>query len=96
MYAFREFRISDHMLDSLRRYIEKRSPVGGFLTAVIQNDLRMAVTRADDNNLRNLPAFISYLYNEAPSQCWGSKEKVEKWVEEGRVAAQAEEDEETQ
>lgn len=81
-YAFRGYRISAHMLDALKRYTEKHCPVGDFLTAVLENNLSEAVGKADDYNLRNLPAFVGYLYNEAPSQCWGSKEKVKKWLEE--------------
>ncbi len=80
-YTFRGFRIAPHMLDGLKRYIEEHCPVGDFLTAVLRNDLSEAVGKADDYNLKNLPAFVGYLYNEAPSQCWGSKEKVKKWLE---------------
>jgi hypothetical protein len=38
------------------------------------------VGRADDQNIKVLPAFVAYFYNEAPSQCWGSKEKMESWL----------------
>lgn len=79
-YTFRGFTISEHMLYSLKQYIEHKQPVGDFLTAVLENDLSEAVARADENNLKNLPAFVGYLYNEAPSQCWGSKKKVEEWL----------------
>lgn len=80
MYKFQEFYIPDRMMPSLRRYIEEKIQPGDFLTAVIQNDLSEACSRADDENMRNLPAYAAYLYNEAPSICWGSKEKMEKWL----------------
>jgi hypothetical protein len=80
-YFFREFRIRHDMLDAIRRYIDDRIPPGSFLTAVICNDLREAVGRADDDNLAHLPAFIGYFYNEAPSRCWGSEEKMQAWLE---------------
>lgn len=80
-YTFREFQIRGDMLDALRRYVDDHCPVGDFLTSVICNDLREACGRADEDNLRNLPAFVAYLYNEAPSPCWGSKEKMQKWLE---------------
>ena len=79
-YTFRRFTVADHMLDSLKRYTEKHHPVGDFLTAVLENNLSEAVGKADDYNLINLPAFVGYLYNEAPSECWGSKEKVKEWL----------------
>jgi len=79
-YQFRGFTIPEHMMWPLRRYIEDHSSVGDFLTAVLQNDLKEAVGRADDHNLANLPAYIGYLYNEAPSPCWGSPQKVKEWL----------------
>ena len=83
MYHFREFYITDHMLDSIQEYVRIGRPVGDFLTAVIKNDLKEAVGRADDENIRNLPAFVSYFYNEAPSNCWGSQEKLDRWIDIG-------------
>lgn len=80
-YFFRDFRIRPDMIDAILRYIDDRIEPGGFLTAVICNDLREAVGRADDGNLANLPAFVAYFYNEAPSNCWGSKEKMDAWLE---------------
>jgi hypothetical protein len=68
-------------LETLNRYIEHGIPTGGFLEAVINNDLYCAVARADDNNIRALPAIVSYLYNEAPSSCWGRANAFEKWIE---------------
>jgi hypothetical protein len=79
-YQFRQFEISEHMLYHIRRYVERHEPVGDFLTAVICNDLSEACGRADDDNLVNLPAFVAYFYNEADSRCWGSCEKMEKWL----------------
>jgi len=79
-YTFRGMTIPEHMMASLHRYIEKRIPPGGFLTAVLTNDLAEACGRADDDNLRILPAYIAYLYNEAPGGCWGSPESVKSWL----------------
>jgi len=59
---------------------DHKRPVGDFLTAVLHNNLTEAVARADDENIKNLPAFVGYLYNEAPSLCWGSKERVAEWL----------------
>lgn len=80
-YRVRGFEISEHMLYHLRRYTEKHEPVGDFLTAVICNDLREACGHADDTNLHNLPAFIAYLYNEALGNCWGSRERMQAWLD---------------
>ena len=83
-YTFREFYIPDRMMGGIERYIEDGLPPGGFLTAILENDLEAAVSRADEENLRNIPAYVGYLYNHAPAGCWGSKEAVAKWYEKKR------------
>lgn len=80
MYSYSDFYIPDRMMPSLKRYIEEKKAPGGFLTAVIQNDLSEACATADDENLRNLPAYAAYLYNFAPMDSWGSKEKMKAWI----------------
>jgi len=52
---------------------------GGFLCAVLENNLRRAVDQADDVNLRALPAIVGYLFNRAPARCWGSREQMDHW-----------------
>lgn len=71
--------IPDRMAIKIDEYIETGAAVGGFLTAVICNNLQDAVAKADPENLANLRAFTSYFYNEAPSPCWGSPEKMDAW-----------------
>ena len=75
------FKIPDYMMGSLNRYIREGSEVGGFLTAVLEGDLFGALRKADSQNQKNLPAYAYYLYNEAPSGCYGSKAKVKAWRE---------------
>lgn len=72
--------IPPHMMKRLRAYIEQGAPTGDFLRAVLTNDLREAVARADDTNILILPAYVRYLYNEADGRCWGSPAKVQAWV----------------
>ena len=72
--------IRPDIMASLRRYIENRIPTGGFLEAVLSNDLKEAVGRADGDNMRVLPELVGWLYNEAPSNCWGSPQRVKDWL----------------
>lgn len=81
IYEFREFHIRPDMMEAIEAYIKKRRPPGGFLSAVIQNDLSAAMGRADSENLANLQAFVAYFYNEAPADCWGSPAKMKAWLE---------------
>lgn len=80
-YRFRQFYIPDRMMVGLRAWIEEGRPTGSFLKAVLRNDLREACALADDENLANLPAYVGYLHNEAPSLCHGSPERVKEWFE---------------
>ena len=83
-YSFRGFYIPAYMLDALERYIHQGQPPGDFLSAVISNDLTKAIARADDLNVLNLPAYVAFLYNKAPAQCWGSRENMQAWIESKR------------
>ncbi|MBS7703265.1 hypothetical protein [Chelatococcus asaccharovorans] len=69
--------------DALRRYIEHGIQPGGFLTAVLSNDLREACARADAMNRHLLFDYVQFLYNEAPGGCWGSPEVVDAWISHG-------------
>jgi hypothetical protein len=73
-------RIPERMRGGISRYIDKGIPPGDFLTAVISNDLREACGRADDENRYLLWDYMVFFYNEAPSESWGSPEKMKAWV----------------
>lgn len=79
-YEFRGHRIPARMMLPLLRYAYGHEAPGHFLTAVICNNLSDAVGRGDRENVSNLPAYVGWLYNEAPSQCWGSVAKFNAWV----------------
>jgi hypothetical protein len=84
-YKFRQFYIPERMMGPLLRYIQDHVRPGQFLCAVISNDLKEAIGRADDENIANLPAYVAYLYNEAPAVCWGSPKHMENWILRGKV-----------
>ena len=70
-----------HMREAAKRYIERGARPGHFRTAVICNNLSEAMGRADDTNRDRLFDIVSFFYNEAPSPCWGSPEKMKAWME---------------
>jgi len=72
--------IPDHMMAGLLRYIEHRVMPGDFLQAVLANDLKDAVGRADNTNINILHVYVTFLYNEAPAKCWGSREAIAAWI----------------
>jgi hypothetical protein len=81
--------IPERMRHGLKLYIEQGVPPGHFLSAVLSNDLREAVGRADDENVRLLPEYIRFLYNNVPQRCWGSREKFDNWVKSGGLRMHA-------
>jgi len=79
-FTFFGMTIPEHMHGPVRDYIEHGAPPGNFLEAILENNLTEAVGRADTENMRNIPALVAYLYNEAPAPCWGSPENVGAWL----------------
>ena len=73
--------IPEHTKAALDRYVNDRILPGGFLIAVLSNDLFGAVGKADKENLAALADIVRYIYNEIPCSCWGNKEIIWKWVE---------------
>lgn len=74
-----EYKVPEHIHDALVSWVEERNPPGGFLQAVLCNDLKEAFVRADETNRNALFEIVTWLYNEAPSSCWGSPECVHGW-----------------
>lgn len=72
--------VPPHTHRALVEYIKHGRPLGHFCTAVVSNDLKAAVQRADDDNIVALPLIVAWLWNNAPSVCWGSPERVEEWI----------------
>jgi hypothetical protein len=79
-------RIRPDVVESLLNYAYRGYMPGGFLEAVLCNDLAVAVGRADADNARTLKEIVTYVYMELPAPSWGGVEKVSKWVAQFQVA----------
>jgi len=75
--------LPEHIQGGVYRYIEEHCPVGDFLQAVISNKLKESFMRADNINIARIFDIVSFFYNEAPSDCWGSEEKMQAWLGKG-------------
>ena len=73
--------IPEHTKDALERYLEDRYLPGGFLTAVLSNDLFGAIGRADAENAVALPYICQFIYNRFPAGSWGSEKIVFAFLE---------------
>jgi len=89
LMAISNYDIPGYMQESLLRYMTQGCPVGNFLACVLMNDLRGAVAHADVANKRNLAAYVQFLYNNAPTGCWGSVENYHNWIEKHRRELEA-------
>ncbi len=76
-------KISPGIIEVIREYADQHHETGGFLRAVLSNDLAEAVGIADEDNLKVLPEIVAYCYNEIPSMCWGTSKKVKDWLDAG-------------
>ena len=75
-----EANIPPRTLAGLRAYADNRVPTGGFLRAVLENDLSESIGRADPENMAALTDIVAYVFWEVPAKCWGSPEKVAAWL----------------
>ena len=77
-----------HILDSINAYVKDRQRPGGFLTAVLENNLTGALRTADGASRRGLDDIILYIWNEVPTTCWGSPARVTAWLGEEKPRTQ--------
>ncbi len=72
--------IPPHLWGGIRDYLLDHQPVGGFLTAVFENDLMRACCNADYGSAQALPGLARWLMNEAPAGAFGSPAAVRAWL----------------
>jgi hypothetical protein len=72
--------IPEHTLVTLKSYLDHRHHPGGFLEAVLTNDLFGAVMRADLQHKDALGAIVQYVYQTFPSSAYGDKERFWNWL----------------
>ena len=77
MMNFEYYDIPYHTRAALERYVNYGIMPGDFLVSVLTNDLFGAVGRADSQNIHALKDICMFVYNEMPSNCWGTRERVE-------------------
>lgn len=66
--------------EGIDRYVQYGIRPGGFLTAVLENNLMGAMERADSENRIDLFEICRYIYNHCPILCHGSPEIVNEWI----------------
>ena len=72
--------VKESTLNALDSWGKKGWAGGGFVMSCLENNLKLAVSRADGENVKALPEIVTYMYNELPCGCWGSPEIVSQWL----------------
>jgi hypothetical protein len=72
--------IPAHMRDELQSYLEKGTPIYGFLRDMMEHKIYEAAIRADAMNLVAIPNYIGFMYYSMPIAAHGSKENVDLWI----------------
>ena len=72
--------IPKHTKYQIDQYVSNKIPPGGFLYALLTNDLLETISKADEINQLYIVDIVKYLYNDVPAICWGSEEKVKEWL----------------
>ena len=75
-----EHNIPGRTKDTIDNYVMKGWKPGGFVLAMLANDLKGACGTADSINRRYIFEICSYIYNHTPYQSQGSYQAVEDWL----------------
>lgn len=77
--------IPERIMQNLLYYVKGEEFPGGFLYAVLTNDLFKAVGRADNEMKPLIPLLVHYIHWETPGGCHGSEQHVKEWMEKKRA-----------
>lgn len=72
--------VPQHTREALERYFLYGLEPGGFLTAMLTNNLYGAVGSADHQNIQVIPDIIKWLLTKAPVGSYGSAEAMRSWI----------------
>lgn len=78
-FSYRGRTIPEYMHAGIIRYLSEGVIPGDFLLAVLSNDLKESVLRADDANVEIVHVYARFLYQYAPIASWGSREIIRTW-----------------
>ena len=73
--------IPERIMNNLLYYVKGEEAPGGFLYAVLSNNLFSAMARADKEMKPLIPLLVQYIHWEVPGGCHGSPEHVKAWME---------------
>lgn len=79
-----------YMVRSVREYLVRGAPMGGYLTALFSGRVFDAVCNADAGNFRSFAWQARWIAQCAPVPAFGSPANVEAWISEGGLVGRGE------
>lgn len=70
----------ERFVEAFERYVNQGCQPGGFLRAVMCNNLVDAFHRADEDAMVMLPHIVAYMYNKLPGDAWGSDQRIDAFL----------------
>ena len=64
-------------------YVQFGMPLGGYLTAIVSNDLTGAIGQCSTGDMTEIKFIVDFFYNNIPGSCWRSREAMTKWQASG-------------
>lgn len=84
-------KIPNHSQEALKNYFLYAYQPGGFLTGLLNNDSVVdVISRADNWNKQHIGDIIEWLFENAPNGSWGSRDRVQSWLDKGPAFVQFE------
>jgi len=72
--------------NGLERYVIKGIRPGGYLNAVICNNLFQALGQADQHNRHAIGTLATFINSKCPAACFGNPELVQDWIDQDGLA----------
>lgn len=73
--------VPEHIRAGITNYFEHGLHPGGFVSAVVANDLTRAVQSADHENRKHIPSITRWVSYNAPAGSRGSWASFDNWIE---------------
>lgn len=80
-----KYKIPEDIREELELYVKERIKPGGFLTRILENDLKAAGLLATGNNRLYMYEIVLYVNFDLPYLCRGNAKRVKDWLEKPRV-----------
>lgn len=74
-----DYNVPQHTQAAIVRFVEHGYMPGGFLTALLTNNLFLAVDTADRLNKAAIPEIVRWVFNNLPLGAYGTEDKMMDW-----------------